>query len=221
MYSRDSILYQVNIISKFIGIILALIGIILLKIPGFIVLISFILLVLSVQYKYTFRYSIITLVITIIASFYPQILWISKILIFINYLILIKKLTSTSELRYILEVTLYKFQSKKITYRILYIIYFTKYLKDNHKTYIKLWNEYGLKKDSFYYKFTWKKAYHKTKHEMKEFITMNDLRFYNYSSSRTYLERPTWESWDSGYVLFHLLILLFIIIYGGLLWDIK
>jgi len=217
MYSRDSILYQVNIISKFIGIILALIGIILLKIPGFIVLISSILLILSVQYKYTFRYSIITLIVTIIASFYSQILWISKILIFINYLILIKKLTSTSELRYILEVTLYKFQSKKITYRILYIIYFTKYLKDNHKTYIKLWNEYGLKKDSFYHKFTWKKAYHKTKHEMKEFITMNDLRFYNYSSSRTYLERSTWERWDSGYVIFHLLILLFIIIYGGLL----
>lgn len=217
MYSRDSILYQVNVVSKFIGIILALIGIILLKIPGFIVLISSILLVLSVQYKYTFRYSIITLIITIIASFYPQLLWISKILIFINYVILIKKLTSTNELRYILEVTLYKFQSKKITYRILYIIYFTKYLKNNHKTYVKLWDEYGLKKDSFYYKFTWKKAYHKTKHEMKEFIVMNDLRFYNSSPNRTYLERPTWERWDSGYVLFHLLILLFIIIYGGLL----
>ena len=217
MFNKDSILYQVNIISKFIGIILSLIGIIILKIPGFIVLISIVLLTLSISFKYTFRYSIISLIISIIASFFPQILWISKILIFINYLILIKKLTKAVDLRYILEVTLYKFQSKKITYKVLYLIYFFKYLKLNHKTLSKLRDEYGIKKDWFYFKFSWKKAYQKTKYEMSEFLIMNNLRFYNLSSKRTYLEKPTWERWDTLYVLFHILLLVFITIYGGLL----
>lgn len=217
MFNKDSILYQVNIISKFIGIILSLIGIVILKIPGFIVLISIVLLTLSISFKYTFRYSIISLIISIIASFFPQILWISKILIFINYLILIKKLTKAVDLRYILEVTLYKFQSKKITYKVLYFIYFFKYLKLNHKTLSKLRDEYGIKKDWFYFKFSWKKAYQKTKYEMSEFLIMNNLRFYNLSSKRTYLEKPTWERWDTLYVLFHMLLLVFITIYGGLL----
>ena len=217
MFNKDSILYQVNIISKFIGIILSLIGIVILKIPGFIVLISIVLLTLSISFKYTFRYSIISLIISIIASFFPQILWISKILIFINYLILIKKLTKAVDLRYILEVTLYKFQSKKITYKVLYLIYFFKYLKLNHKTLSKLRDEYGIKKDWFYFKFSWKKAYQKTKYEMSEFLIMNNLRFYNLSSKRTYLEKPTWERWDTLYVLFHILLLVFITIYGGLL----
>ena len=207
MFNKDSILYQVNIISKFISIFLALIGIIILKIPGFIVLIGVILLVLSISFKYTFRYSIFSLIIALLASFFPKILWISKTLIFINYLVLVRKLTKASDLRYILEVTLYKFQTRKITYRILYFIYFIKYMKKNYKVLGVLRNEYGIKKDWFYLKFSWKKAYHKTKYEMKEFLTMNNLRFYNYSSKR----------WDTGYLLFHILLLAFIIIYGGLL----
>lgn len=217
MFNKDSILYQVNVISKFIGVILLLISLMVLKTPGFVVLTSIILLSLSVSFRYTFRYSILSLLITILASFFPQIMWMSKIFIFINYLILIKKLTKAVDLRYILEVTLYKFQSKKITYRILYLIYFFKYLKLNHKVLSKLRDEYGIKKDLFYFKFSWKKAYQRTKYEMKEFLTMNNLRFYNLSSKRTYVEQPTWERWDTGYVLFHILLLIFIIIYGGIL----
>lgn len=217
MFSKDSILYQVNIISKFIGIFFALLGIILLRIPGFIVLLSVILLALSISFPYTFRYSIFSVIIALVASFFPQILWISKILIFINYLILVRKLTKANDLRYILEVTLYKFQSKKITYKILYMIYFFKYMKKNHKVLGILRDEYGIKKDWFYFKFSWKKAYQKTKYEMEEFIAMNNLRFYNFSSKRSYLERPTWERWDTGYVFFHLLLLIFIILYGGIL----
>ena len=217
MFNRDSILYQVNVISKILGIILSLVSIIYIQIPGLIVLISIILLLLSSSFKFTFRYSMISLAVSIFISFYPPFLWISKILIFINYLILIKKITNTSDLRYMLEVTLYKFQSKKITYHILYVIYFFKYIKKNHKVLSKLRDEYGIHNDWFYIRFSWKKAYLKTKHEMNELMIINNLRFYNYSSKRTYLERPTWERWDSGYLLFHLSVLVFSIVYGGML----
>lgn len=221
MFNRDSILYQVNVISKMIGIILVILSLIFFKIPGFLVLISVILLILSYNFKYTFIYSIINLIIVIISSFYTPILWLSKLLIFINYLIIIKKVTSDTDLRYVLEVTLYKFNNKKITYHILYCIYFFKYIKKNYNLLVKLGEEYGIKKDWFYRRFSLRKSYQKSKQEMQELMVINSLRFYNYSSTRTYIEKPTWERWDSGYVIFHLILLLFAIIYGGILWDIK
>ena len=97
MFNRDSILYQVNVISKMIGIILVILSLIFFKIPGFLVLISVILLILSYNFKYTFIYSIINLIIVIISSFYTPILWLSKLLIFINYLIIIKKVSTTAK----------------------------------------------------------------------------------------------------------------------------
>ena len=217
MFSKDSILYQVNVISKVIGLILTLISIILIKIPSFVVLLSIVMLIISANYKYTFRYSLVNLLVSIIASFYPPLLWISKIMLFINYTIIVKKITKASDLRYVLEVTLYKFQSRKITYHILYIIYYFKYLNRNYKLLGRLKDEYGIKNDWFFVKFRWKKAKSKTKNEMNEFITMNSLRFYNYSSNRTYIEKPTWERWDSHYVIAHVIMFVFIIIYGGIL----
>lgn len=217
MFNKDSILYQVNIISKVTGIMLTLICIIMIKIPSFIVLLSVVLLIISFNYNFIFKYSVFNLIIAIIASFYPPLLWISKILLFINYIIIVKKITKASDLRYVLEVTLYKFQSRKITYRILYTIYYFKYLNRNYRLLGRLKDEYGIENDWFFIKFRWNKAKSKTKNEMNEFITMNSLRFYNYSKNRTYIEKPTWERWDNYYVIAHTILLIFIIIYGGVL----
>ena len=49
---------------------------------------------------------------------------------------------------------------------------------------------------------------------MKEFIMMNDLRFYNYSKERTYIEKITWERWDTKYLLFHILIFIVTFLLG-------
>ncbi len=215
MFNKDSILYEVNVICKMISIIIFLISLVFLKIPGMIVLLSIVLFGLSFSFKYLFRYSVFTVVIAIIASFYPPILWITKFLILINYILLINKTINFSEMRYLLETTLYKFQKRKITYRILYAIYFFNYMKKNTKILNKLRDEYGIASDSYYLQFSLKKAYEKTKHEMAELMLVNQLRFYNYSSKRTYLERPTWERWDNSYLLFHIILLIFIIIYGG------
>lgn len=214
MFSKDSILFQVNIFSKVLGVIIFIIGLVLLHNPALLVLLGIGLLILSSKYKYLFRYSIFMTLIVILSSFYPHFLWISKILIFINYVLLLGKITYSKDLRYLLEKTLYKFQNKKITYKVLYYIYIFKYMKKNYKLLNQLINEYGLRKDFNLYKFLHEQAFIKSKNEMKETTTMVDLRFYNYSNKRTYIDKPTWERWDTKYLLFYILVLIFIIIYG-------
>ena len=54
----------------------------------------------------------------------------------------------------------------------------------------------------------------KTKAELKDLMEINKLRFYNYSKERTYIEKPTWESWDTNYIVSHLIILLLTLFYG-------
>ena len=205
MFKKDSLLYEVNIISKLISSLLVIISLLFLNSPALIVLVSVVLCFLALEFKF----------ISILGTFYPQFLGITKFIIFIEYIMLIKKVTDSSELRYILEVTLYKFQSKKITYHILYIIYFFRYLKKNMKLLDNLREDYAIEKDFFYLRFSLKKALAKTKHEIHDLMEINELRFYNYTSKRTYIERPSWEKWDTNYLLFHIAVFVFAIIYGG------
>lgn len=215
MFKRDSILHDVNIISKTISAVIALLGLIFLHSSALIVLISVVLFFLAHEFKILSKISVIGILFAVLATFFPQWLWIPKCLTFIIYLSLVKKITASQELRYALEVTLYKFQSKKITYHILYIIYFFRYLKKNMVLLDNLREDYGMDKDWFYIRFSLKKAYSKTKYELRDLMEINKLRFYNYSSSRTYIEKPTWEKWDTQYLLAHLVSFLFILIYGG------
>lgn len=214
MFKKDSILYQVNIFSKLIGIILFLITIILLQNIALIVLLSIGLFIISKNYKYISIYSLITLLITILISFFPQILWISKMLVMINYIIIVNKITYVKDVRYLVEKTLYKFQNKKLTYNVLYKIYILKYMKKNYRKLNNLIDEYGLIKNYETIKFLHKKAYIKAKNEIEEVINIINLRFYNYSKERTYIDKPTWERWDNKYILVFLIILLFVIVYG-------
>ena len=64
-------------------------------------------------------------------------------------------------------------------------------------------------------KFIIKHAYNKTKNQMEIFIEVNKLRFYNDSKNRTYIEKnETWESWDTNYLIAHIIIILLTVFYG-------
>ncbi len=215
MFKKDSLLYEVNIISKLISSLLVIVSLLFLHSSALIVLISVVLCFLSLEFKFISKVGIFGVLLSILTTFYPQFMGITKFIIFMEYIMLIKKVTDSSELRYILEVTLYKFQSKKITYHILYIIYFFRYLKKNMRLLDNLREDYAIEKDFFYIRFSLKKAYAKTKHEIRDLMEINQLRFYNYTSKRTYIEKPTWEKWDTNYLLFHIAVLVFMIIYGG------
>lgn len=214
MFKSNSIVYDINIICKVISILCMLVTFIILKSQVFLVFLGVFFLVIALEFKKTAILTMIGILLAILSTFIPAIFWIPKIILFIAYLCLVKRITNAAEMRYALEVTLYKFQSKKITFHILYFIYFFKQLRKNMRILDRLRDEYGMARDFFYIRFTLKKAWKKTKYEMKELITMNDLRFYNFSNKRTYVEKPRWESWDTKYLFVHIVLGVLFYIYG-------
>lgn len=214
MFSTDSIIKDVNIIVKTMCYIIILISLILIKQPIFIIFINLFLLVITKQYKEIFKINIILLMITFLSIFYQQFLWITKILILLIYTLLLKKVTKTYDLRYLLESTLYRFQKRVITYKILYLIYFGKYFKENINKMFLLKNDYNMKFNISFIIFILKQSYLKTKEKMNKFMITNKIRFYNYSNVRTYLESPSFESWDVNYIIIHIILLLLVCVYG-------
>lgn len=214
MFSNNSIIKEVNIITKVVCYIMTIVCLVLCREPLFLLFVNLFLVIITKQYNNLFKINIINILITLLCIYFSLFLWITKTLILIIYTMLLKKVTKSVELRYLLENSLYRFQSKRITYRILYIIYFIKYYKNNITNMIVLKDDYGIKLGLKFIFFIIKKAYYKTVIQMKEFMITNKLRFYNYYKNRTYLEKPTWESWDNNYLIAHVIILLLTVFYG-------
>lgn len=215
MFNKNSIIKEVNIINKLVCYLLILMALIICREPIFIVFVNLTLLIITRQYSKLFKTNLVIMFLSILSIFFPQILWITKIGILIIYTVLLKKVTQTVELRYVLESTLYRFQSKKITYKILYAIYFIKYFKTNIKRMLVLKDDYSMPLNYKLIKFIIKHAYSKTKNQMETFIEINKLRFYNDSKNRTYIEKKeTWESWDTNYLIAHIIIMLLTVFYG-------
>lgn len=214
MFNDNSIIKEVNIINKVVCYLLVIVCLLVCSQPIFMLFVNLFLLLITKQYENLFKTNIINTLILILCIFFPHFLWITKILTLVIYTILLKRVTKATELRYVLESTLYRFQSKMITYRILYILYFIKYYKNNIKKLLILKDDYGLKINFQFIKFIVRKSYQKTKLELKNLMEVNKLRFYNYSKERTYIEKPTWESWDTNYLVSHLIIFLLTLFYG-------
>ena len=214
MFNTDSIIKEVNILNKLLCYFIVLISLFIVKEPIFIVLVNLFLLIITKQYPKLLKTNIFNILVSLLAIIFPQILWITKIIIIVIYTILLKKVTKAIELRYVLESTLYRFQQKQITYRILYAIYFGKYFKNNVKRLVILKDDYELKCNIKLIVFIIKQSYNKTKEQMKEFMQINKLRFYNDSKERTYIEKNSWESWDTNYFIIHIIIFLLTCFYG-------
>lgn len=214
MFQSNSMIKEVNIVNKVICYFAVMISLILCSQPLFMVFISIFLFLITRPFSKLLKGNVILLIISILSIFIPQLLWITKIGILIIYTILLTKVTKLIELRYILEKSLYRFQSKQITYHILYIMYFGKYFTSNIKKMLVLKDDYGIKVSSKWICFMLKKGYQKTKVQMQDFIDINKLRFYNDSKNRTYINKPVWESWDTNYLLSHVIILFLTFFYG-------
>ena len=214
MFSKDSIINEVNIINKAICYFIVVLGLIVCREPIFLLFVNIFLLLITKQYENLFKINIINTVILIISIIYPQILWINKIGTLIIYTILLKKVTKLTELRYLLESTLYRFQQKQVTYKILYIIYFFKYIKNNINQMLILKEDYERKLNIIFIWFVIKKSYQKTKDQLNELMKINKLRFYNYSKNRTYIEKTSWESWNNNYLICHVVIVIITFFYG-------
>lgn len=214
MFSDTSIIKNVNVLNKTICYILVLIMTIICKETLFTLFVDIFFLLITRKYKYLFRFNIFTTILILINIFFPHILWIIKLFLLIIYTILLSKVTELVELRYVIENTLYRFKNKKITYRLFYIIYFLKNFKRHFKRMIILKDDYEIKMNFKFLLFIIKESYIKASNSKKEFLETNDIRFYNISKERTYIEKLNWESWDTTYLLSHIIILVITFFYG-------
>ncbi len=214
MFSDTSIIKEVNIINKTICYLLVIIMLILGKSPVYIILVDMFFLLLTKTYKNLFITNILLTVLVLLNIFFPHFLWIIKFCFLILYTLLLKKVTKLAELRYVIEVTLYRFRNKKITYKLFNNIYFLKNFNKNIKRMLILKDDYLIKFDFSFLLFIIKESYLKAKLAKKDFVVINSMRFYNYSENRTYIEKLTWESWDNTYLVSHIIILILTFFYG-------
>lgn len=214
MFSTDPLLKEVNIFAKTISLFFILIALIIIKSPIFLIFVNLFFLLITKPFPILSKINLISIIINLFGMPFPKMLWVTKILVLGIYTNLWKKITKTLELRFLLEKTLYRFQSRKITYQILSIIYFGKYFINNFKKMFHLKGDYQLRINIKLISFFFRQSYYKTKEEMQEFIEIYQLRFYNDSKDRTYIEKTNWESWDTNYVVIHGIILLLSFFYG-------
>ena len=214
MFSETSLIKDVNIVSKTLSYILVLIMVFICKDNVFLIFVDIISLMITKKYNKLFIFNIFVSILLVLNIFYPHFLWIIKIFLLAIYTILVSKVTKIAELRYIIEITFYGFKNKKLTYKLFYIIYFLKSFKRHFKRMLVLKDEYGIKVTPRFLMFVIKESYLKAKLSKESFIEINNQRFYNYSRTRTYMENITWESWDSNYLLCHILVLAITIFYG-------
>ena len=214
MFNDTSIIKEVNILNKVLCYILVLIMLIVGKDPIYILIVDMFFLLLTKSFKKMFITNIILTGLVVLNIFFPHFLWIIKMFFLVLYTLLLKKVTKLSELRYVIEVTLYRFKNKKITYRLFYFIYFLKNFNNNIKRMLVLKDDYLIKLDFKFLYFIIKESYKKAKAARGEFVVINSMRFYNYSEKRTYIEKITWESWDNTYLISHIIILVLTFFYG-------
>ena len=214
MFQSNSIIQEVNIINKVICYVLVIVALILCKEPVFILFVHFFLSLITKPFPKLWKVNICFILIAVVSVIFPQILWISKLGILVLYTVLLKKVTELKELRYLLESSLYRFQSKKITYHILYLMYFGKYWVDNMNKMHLLRKNYQMKFSMKWLIFSIQNSYWKTKKDMKDFLEIYQLRFYHYSNNRTYINKPVWENWDMNYLFSHVIIFFLTFFYG-------
>jgi len=214
MFSDTSIIKEVNILNKTICYLFVLIMLIVGNAPIYILLMDIFFLLLTKNYRKLFISNLVLTGLIILNIFFPHFLWIIKFFFLVIYTILLKKVTKVSELRYIIELTLYRFKNKKITYKLFYVIYFLKNFNKHLKRMLILKDDYLIKLDFKFLFFIIKEAYLKAKASKKDFVVTNSMRFYNYSEKRSYIEKITWESWDNTYLVSHIIILLITFFYG-------
>ena len=213
MFNDTSIIKEVNILNKVLCYLLVLIMLLVLKNNIILLLTGLFFIYVNKDYKKLFIFSIITTILIILNIFFPHFLFIIKLFILIIYTIVLKRVTKLVELRYVIEVSLYRFKNKKITYKLFYGIYFLKNFNKSIKRMLLLKDDYGIKIDYKFLVFMIKESYKKALAQKDDFYEINTMRFYNYSKERSYIEKNNFEVWDMYYLISHILIFVLVFLW--------
>ena len=214
MFNDTSVIKEVNVLIKAFCYLLVLIMLIICKDTIYLLFVDMFFLLVTKKFNKLFIFNLVITGLIVLNIFFPYFLGISKFGILILYTILLTRVTKLEDLRYVVEYTFYIFKNKKITYKLFYWIFFIKTFNNHFNKMLLLKDDYGIKSNIKFLLFILKQSYNKAKMSKKDFIEINRIRFYNYSSERTYIEKITWESWDTYYLLVHIILTAITFFYG-------
>lgn len=208
MYNQESIIFDINMVTKLICYIVFILFTIINNNIFLFLLIELLILIESRKEKLFFEFNSILIVFLIIAFLLSRILPFVKIGIIISYTYLLTKVVNISQLRYLIEISFYKYRNNKLTKLFLSLMYYFKYIKVYIKKYTNLRIEYGFSSSCWYTGYTIKQAHQLTLRKIKELVKINEIRFYNYYNKKTYLEQIKFESWDYLYIIIHIILII-------------
>lgn len=215
MFKKNSMLYSVNTIAKLLGLILFFIALIEMQANWFLLLFSLITVWISLSFPNLKYWTILGVGCFFFGILVPWMTILGKWIQFSTYLILLVKITHIDGIRYFLEKSFYKKQNSALTRYLLDFTYYLKFVKENFTEYITLKDRYGFSLDAKFLWWGWRLSWKRAKEQLHEVSELYRIRFYNILKERTYVEKPTWESWDSVYVLLHGLFLGLVLWIGG------
>lgn len=208
MYNKESVIFDINMITKLISYILFIILDIINNNIFLFLLIEIIILIEARKEKWFLNFNKISVIFFLICLFLPELLIIPKILIIVSYTYLLTKVVNINQLRYLIEISFYKYKNNKLTKLFLSIMYYFKYIKVYIKKYINIQKEHGFHYEYNHILYTIKKANQLASNKIKKLIQINEIRFYNYHNKKTYLEEIEFEFWDYIYLIIHFLLLI-------------
>lgn len=215
MFKKNSMLYSVNTIAKLLGLILFFIALIQMQASWFLLLFSLGTVWLCLSFAHLKYWTILGFVCFFFGILFPWMIGLGKWIQFTTYLILLVKITHIDGIRYFLEKSFYKKQNSALTRYLLDFTYYLKFVRENFTEYIALKDRYGFPLDARFLWWGWKLSWKRAKGQLRGGSELYQIRFYNILKERTYVEKPSWENWDSVYVLLHGLFLGLVLWIGG------
>ncbi len=207
MYNKESIIFDINMLTKIICYLLFIIFVFINKNIYLFIIIESLILIETRKEKISTKFNLATILLLLLSLMFNKILIIPKLLIIVAYTYLLTKVINLKQLRYLIEVTFYKYKNNKLTKLFLKLIYYVRYINIYTEKYQKLRMEYGINLTPHYRKFAIKKAHKLTKMKIQELVKMNEIRFYNYYNKKTYMEKIKFEKLDYCYLFIHIIIL--------------
>lgn len=207
MFKSNSLLRSVNIICKLICLLIFITSLFIIKDSVLLLIISFLFFVFTHSFKYISKISLAATIVNIVSIFFPQLLWITKILLAIDYLCILSIIVNARNMKYLFELSFYRFKNRFLTKLTVTVIYFFSLMKKNWCKMDSVRKNYGLNSSKNYYFNLIKRVYRISKEELNEIVLFHELRLYNIKNYRTNIDNFSWERWDNTYLILHIFFL--------------
>lgn len=217
MYKDLVLLRSVNLLTKVIGLILWMAMIVATDNLWYLCLLNLFLLFFAKRQRGICYLSVGALVLNCFSFFFPQLLWITKIINIVVYAWCIMGTISFDQVQEFLEHNLYALNNGKYLDHILSLFYRFKGMKTAWNQLENLRKSYGQKMTlATFYKNS-KMAYQMSKYEYQQIKYLYQIRLFHLYREKSWMEESQLEVWDYHFLFFHFVLLILSFAMGGII----